>query len=169
MRHLALAALFAAALAPLPVLADDAPTMVTLKAEQIGQIFCLSRIGNDDAVIGGILTRDLQQAVAAAEKKDAAYARKHPGEKPPLGDGIPWQSAADYAPQCSTGLVTLSKLDAKVELKYAFPDDPSANFSDTLILKKIDQPGLGVGFWRIDNVGYGDGSDLRAEMLKAFE
>src|SRR5690242_3823069 len=106
MRRLALAAFAAAALLVTPSLADDAGQMVVLKASQVGQIFCLSRIGNDEAVISGILTDGLKQAIAVAEQKDADYAKKYPDEEPPLGDGIPWQSSPDYAAKCETGLVT---------------------------------------------------------------
>ena len=151
-----------------PTSADAAGQMVVLKAAQIGQIFCLSRLGNDDAVIAGILTDGLRQAIAAAEKKDDAYAKKNPGEKPPLGDGIPWQSSADYAPNCDVGLVSLSRTDARVEIKYSFPDTPDANFSDTLTLKKLPIQGTDVGYWRIDNVLYSDGTDLKKALVDAF-
>jgi len=150
--------------------ADNEPVgqMVVLKASQIGQIFCLSRMGNDEAVIEGILTEKLKQAIADAEAKDADYAKKYPDEEPPLGDGIPWQSAPDYAAKCDTGLVTLSRSDAKVEIKYGFPDAPTANFVDTLILKKVPIEGMDVGYWRIDDVLYPDGTDLKASLLSAF-
>ena len=152
------------------VAADNEPTgqMVVLKATQIGQIFCLSRLGNDEAVIAGILTQSLRQAIADAEAKDADYAKKNPDEKPPLGDGIPWQSSPDYAAKCETGLVTLSKTDAKVEIKYGFPDAPGANFTDTLILRKLPIDGMDVGYWRIDDVLYPDGTDLRKSLISAF-
>jgi len=152
------------------VAADNEPTgqMVVLKAAQIGQIFCLSRLGNDEAVIAGILTQSLRQAIADAEAKDADYAKKNPDEKPPLGDGIPWQSSPDYAAKCETGLVTLSKTDAKVEIKYGFPDAPGANFTDTLILRKLPIDGMDVGYWRIDDVLYPDGTDLRKSLISAF-
>jgi hypothetical protein len=169
MRTISLAVALATALA-LPAFADETPgQMVTLKADQIGQIFCLSRIGNDEAVIEGILTEDLTKAIAAAEEKDAAFSKKYPGEKPPLGDGIPWQSAPDYAAKCQTGLITLSKSDAKVELKYGFPDEPAADFTDTLILKKIPIEGMDVGYWRIDNIIYSDGTDLKGTLVSAFD
>src|ERR1700712_3288924 len=129
MRRIALALLLAAT--PFaPAHADD--TMVTLKAEQIGEIFCLSRLGNDEAVIDGILTADLKAAIADADKQNADWEAKNPGDKPPLGDGVPWQSWTDYAAKCATGLVALSKKDAKVEIQYGFPDDPKADFTDTL-------------------------------------
>lgn len=167
MRYLSLAALVAAAFVSAPIAADDSQ-MIKLKPEQIAQIFCLSRTGNDEAVISGILTEDLMKAIDVANKKDDDYVKKNPGEKPPLGDGIPWQSAPDYADRCDIGLVTLSKTDAKVELKYSFKDYPDANFTDVLILKKIPVEGFNDGVWRIDDVFYPDGTDMRAALVEAF-
>jgi len=168
----AAAILVATALMASPAFAADtesAGQMVVLKADQIGEIFCMSRIGNDEAVISGILTDGLKQAIATVDKLDDAYAKAHPDEKPPLGDGIPWQSSADYAPKCDTGLATLSKMDAKVEIKYSFPDDAAADFTDTLILKKLPIDGTNVGYWRIDNVVYSDGTDLKTALSNAFK
>lgn len=172
MRILLTAALFAAAFAAAPALAEDKEPqgqMVVLKANQIGQIFCLSRMGNDDAVISGILTDDLNTRLKAAEDKNDAWVKQNPNEKPPLGDGIPWQSAADSADTCDTGLVTLSKTDAKVEIKYTYKDYPEANYIDTLILKKVPIDGMDVGHWRIDDVIYPDGADMKAVLVSAFE
>ena len=172
MRTLTFVALLATALTALPVYADDnepVGQMVVLKANQIAQIFCLSRLGNDEAVIQGILSDDLNKAIKVAEKKDDDYARKNPGDEPPLGDGIPWQSSPDYGDKCDIGLVTLSKTDAKVEIKYSFKDDPQADYTDTLILKKVPIDGMDVGYWRIDDVIYPDGADLKSSLLSLFE
>ena len=172
MRYLLPVVLLATAFAAVHVLADDKEAegqMVVLKANQIGQIFCMSRTGNDDAVIAGILTADLSKALKTAEDKNDAWMKKYPDEKPPLGDGIPWQSAADYADSCDTGLVTLSKTDAKVEIKYAYKDYPDANYVDTLILKRVPIEGMDVGYWRIDDVIYPDGTDLKGVLVSAFE
>jgi len=171
MRHL-LAVLLATALTTLPALAQDnepAGQMVVLKASQIGQIFCMSRIGNDDAVISGILTDGLNEAIKAAEQKNDDYVRKNPGEKPPLGDGLGWQSTPDYADTCDIGLITLSKTDAKVEIKYGFKDYPDSNYIDTLILKRVPVEGMDVGRWRIDDVIYPDGNDLKGGLAAAFK
>jgi hypothetical protein len=168
MRTISLVATLALLASALPAIADD-NGMVTLKVNQIGEVFCMSRTGNDEALISGILTEDLQKAIEIADAKDDEFVKKYPGEKPPLGDGIPWQSAPDYAAKCEVGLVTLSKTDAKVELKYSFPDYPDANFIDTLILKKIPQDGFDVGFWRIDDVIYPDSTDLKGVLVSAFE
>ena len=40
--------------------------------------------------------------------------------------------------------------------------------ADILILKKIDQPGFDTGFWRIDDVQYPDGTDLKGALISAF-
>jgi hypothetical protein len=149
--------------------AEDDMHMVTVKADQIGQIFCISRLGNDEAVLDGILSPDLKQAIADAWTKDEAWEKANPGEKPPLGDGIPWQAWPDYAAECKVGIVALMKTDARVEISYSFPEDAAANFTDTLLLKKIDQPDYGVGFWRLDNIAYSTGSDLKSQLKATFE
>ncbi|HZY69077.1 MAG TPA: hypothetical protein VFE52_10835, partial [Devosia sp.] len=95
----------------------SATPVIGLKPEQVGEIFCLSRLGSDDAAISGLLTPALAADIdAAGVANDAWIAANPPDEKPPLGDGIPWQSYPDYAPECSVGLVTLMRTDAKVEI-----------------------------------------------------
>ena len=89
--------------------------------------------------------------------------------KPPLGDGIPWGTWTDYAPDCTVGLVTLMKTDAKVEITYGFPDQPDANYTDTLLLKKVDMTDYQTSFWRIDNIAYAGGGDLKAQLLAIFD
>jgi hypothetical protein len=167
MRFILPALLLASSFAALPVAADDGPA--TLKAEQIGQIFCLSRLGNDEGAISGLLSPDLAYAIAEAWLADEAWEAANPAEKPPLGDGIPWQAWPDYAAECSVGFATLMATDAKVEIKYGFPESPDANFTDTLLLKRIADEGLGISHWRIDNIAYATGGDLKAVLTSAFE
>ncbi len=138
--------------------------MATLKPEQVGQIFCFSRLGNDEAAVEGILSPALKSAIADAWSKDDAWEKANPGDKPPLGDGIPWQAWPDYAAECSVGLVTLMKTDARVEIHYGFPESADANFTDTLLLKRIDMADYGTAFWRIDNIAYATGGDLQATL-----
>jgi hypothetical protein len=152
----------------LPALAQD--EMPTLRADQYGEIFCLARLGNDMGPVTGILTPGLTAAIAEAEAKDTEWAAANPGEKPPLGDGIPWQSWPDYAPKCEVGNVTLNTDDtAAVEIRYEFPDTPHAEYNDTLLLKLVDTEGYGLRHWRIDNIRYEDGTDLVASLIAAFE
>lgn len=142
---------------------------MTLKPAQFGKIFCIARLGNDMGPVIGILAAGLTDAIAAAEAKDAEWAEANPGDKPPLGDGIPWQSWPDYAPRCAVGSVT-ENLDgsAEVELRYDFPDTPRADFTDRLILEKTAIDEFGTEVWRISNVAYSTGGDLRAFLAEAF-
>ena len=145
-----------------------AAQMIILTPDAIGQIFCLSRIGNDMAPVEGLLTSGLSAAIAEAESKNAVIQKQHPDEKPPLGDGIPWQAVQDYAPQCSVGAVTLMMDEARVTLNYAFPAALDANFADSLLLKLVLGAWPEQQVWRIDNVAYGTAGDLRKTLVNAF-
>lgn len=145
--------------------ADDRPIFLT--PEAIGEIFCIARLGNDMAPVEGILTPGLAAAIAGAEAENAAWATANPGEKPPLGDGIPWQSWPDYAPECTVASASLEMDESRVRLLYSFPDTPEADFSDTLSLRLVPGPN-GDNIWRVDNVGYGTDGDLRRALVTAF-
>ena len=163
-RTLAFAGL-ALAFATLPAAAQ----MITISPAQIGQIFCISRLGNDMAPVQGLLAPSLTQAIADAEKMDAAWAAKNPGDKPPLGDGIPWQAFPDYAPQCAAGNVDPGKDGALVEINYTFPDSPDASFTDKLHLTPVEGATVGATVWRIDNIQYANaGGDLKSVLVSAF-
>jgi hypothetical protein len=158
------AALSLALLLTAPAAAQE---FTILTPEQIGQIFCISRLGNDMAPVEAILTPDLTEAIATAEEKNAKWEKANPGEKPPLGDGIPWQAAPDYASQCSVGAATLMMDEASVAIDYGFPEYPAGNFTDRLQLKLV--PGeYGEKVWRIDNVSFADGN-MRDYLVLAFD
>ena len=168
MRILFCALLLATSLAALPAAADEGTA--GLKPEQIGQIFCLSRLGSDEGPLLGILSPELTAAIDDAWAKNDAWAADNPpDEKPPLGDGIPWQAYPDYAAECTVGLATLMKTDAKIEIAYGFPEAPDADFTDTLLLKRVANETLGLEQWRIDNVAYATGGDLRSSLADAFD
>jgi hypothetical protein len=149
-----------------PAFAQD--EMVTLQPAQFGEIFCMARLGNDMGPVAGILTPALTTTIADAEAKDAAWAAANPGDKPPLGDGIPWQTWPDYAPRCTVGPVTVSAMTAEVPINYDFPSTPHAEYSDTLLLEKTTIDAYGTTVWRIGNLRYAEGGDLRAALLTAF-
>jgi hypothetical protein len=140
---------------------------VTLSPEQIGQIFCIARLGNDMAPVEALLTSELTAAIVAADAQNDAIAAANPDEKPPLGDGIPWQAYPDYADQCTPGNVTLMMDEARVAIAYGFQTYPDAAFTDTLHLKLIDGPD-GWRVWRIDDIAYATDGDLRTALLSAF-
>jgi len=155
MRRVAIALLACSALT-CPALAEPA----RLSPEQIGEIFCLGRLGNDMAAVDGLLTPALRDAIVAAEARNAQIAASAPDEKPPLGDGIPWQSWPDYADSCIARAGTADAQTATVSIDYGFTADPEAGFTDTLHLN-LAEDSMQVSRWRIDNVGYATKGDLR--------
>lgn len=163
MHRFAIVAAFA--LLALPVNAQ----MITISPTQIGEIFCIARLGNDMAPVEALLTPELVAAIAEAQAKNDAIQQAHPDEKPPLGDGIPWQAFPDYADQCGPGAITLAADDATVAIDYAFKAYPEADFTDSLKLKLVDDATIGTKVWRIDNIAYATQGDLRAVLISAFE
>ena len=139
-----------------------------LTPEQIGQVFCIARIGNDMAPVEGLLTSELAAAIAEGLDKNEAIAAANPDEKPPLGDGIPWQSYPDYADKCTAGPSTYMMDEATVSIGYAFSDWPDAAFTDRLHLKLVEQPGRTDKVWRIDDIAYATEGDLRSALTSAF-
>lgn len=148
--------------------APAAAQMITLTPEQVGEVFCIARLGNDMAPVEGLLTADLDSAIAEAERQNAEYEAAHPGDKPPLGDGIPWQSFPDYAAGCEVGAATLMMDEAAVTISYGFPDAPDAGFTDTLQLRLVDDPPAAGKAWRLDNLSYATEGDLRSALRNAF-
>lgn len=141
---------------------------ITLTPQQIGQIFCISRLGNDMAPVQGLLTTGLTSEIANALERNELIQKAHADEKPPLGDGIPWQAYPDHADQCQPGNVIFMMDEARVRIDYAFRDYPDAAFSDTLALRLIEDRSLGARIWRIDNIAYATSGDLREMLASAF-
>lgn len=126
--------------------------MVTISPEQIGQIFCIGSLGNDMAPVEALLTRDLSAVIADAWIKDAQAEAANPGDKPPLGDGLPWRTYPDYADGCSVGEVTMLGESAQVKIAYRFSDYPDANYTNLLILKPVAPADGTADQWRIDDI-----------------
>lgn len=166
-RTVALAACLAALASS--AFADDAAGPIKLSPLQIGEMFCLARLGNDMAPVEAILTPSLRQAIAAAEKRNAAWEKKHAGDEPPLGEGLPWQSTPDYAAACTASHPTVATAQGGVSIDYAYPDAPGSAYSDLLKLKLAEDPALDDTAWRIDDIALSDGRTMRGELLAAFK
>lgn len=160
---------FATAAALCLVATPSFSQMITITPTQIGEIFCISRTGNDMAPVEGLLTVELKAAIAEAEAKNDAIQKAHPDEKPPLGDGIPWQAFPDYAAECKVGKVTLEADQATVDIAYGFPEYPDANFTDHLQLRLVSFPMVSEPLWRIDDLTYATEGDLRTVLVSVFE
>jgi hypothetical protein len=156
---------FPAAIIAAGLLALPAPAFAeaTISAAQIGQIFCIGRLANEMAPVRALLTPGLAATIAKAEAANDAIQKQHPGEKPPLGDGIPWQGFQDYAPECNVVGLTGGADTPQVVIAYTYPDQPKANWVDGVQLKFID------GKLRIDNVEYGNKGNLRQALVDAFK
>lgn len=161
MRHrTAVAILPLVLLASLPAQAQ----MITISPEQIGQIFCIGSLGNDMAPVEALLTPDLSAAIAAANAASEAYEAANPGDKPPMGDGVPWRSWPDYADGCTVSAGTVEADRATVIINYSFAAEASANYSDTLQLKPVAVQNGMQPFWRIDDIALGEGNTLRQSL-----
>jgi hypothetical protein len=161
------------ALALLPLTAVAAPvqaqTMTTVTPDQIGQIFCISRTGNDDGILDGLLTPELRTLIAYSEARNDTIAVAHPDEKPPLGDGIPFASFPDYASRCDIESIAIDGSTARVAIGYGFPDAPTADYTDTLDLRLVPHPyNPDIGIWRIDDIRYTTSGTLRETLNTAF-
>lgn len=164
MRPVSAFAILSLLLPALPVYAQ----MPMITPEQVGEIFCLARQGNDMNAIAGLASPALSAAIAYAEARNDVLQRASPDEKPPLGDGVPWQSYPDYASKCTVGPVTSSATASGVPITYSFDEAPDGDFTDMLVLVPIPiYPGL-PAVLRIDDIGYASGSTLREALTLAF-
>ncbi|QDZ10931.1 hypothetical protein [Devosia ginsengisoli] len=143
--------------------------MATITPEQIGQIFCIGRLGNDMSPVSGVMNDDLAALIEDAFASSNAYLDRHPGDKPPMGDGVRWSSFPDYADGCTVGDASIRDLVAYVVINYTFSDYPEANYSDTLMLLP-NYPENGPPYiWRLYDINLGDGTTTREFLYGALE
>ncbi len=154
--------------APLLV-APVAAQAASLSPEQIGEMFCMAHLGNDMDAINGLLSPVLASAIAYAEARNDAIQRAVPDEKPPLGDGIPWQAVADYADLCTISAVQSSATATGMQIQYGFAEYPNEGFTDTLVLVSLPGPFGGPDILRIDDIAYGTGGTLQEVLVSAFD
>lgn len=166
MRHLTLAGVL-----PL-VLLSTLPThaqMPTIEPEGIAQIFCISSLGNDMAAVEALLSNELEDLVAEAWAKNAAFEAAHPGDKPPLGDGLPWRTWPDYADGCTFGEGMAERESAYITITYTFSEAPDASYSNDLMLVPAKFADGAPLVWRIDDIDLGEGNTFRKVLASAFE
>jgi hypothetical protein len=134
--------------------------------EDVARAFCAARVSSSDEATRKVLSHGLLDAIAEAEKRNAAAQAAMPDDKPPLGDGIPYQSFPDVPEACAPGKVTVVGNVTEVGVVYSFASSPNAGWTDVLLLA----PG-GEGYL-IDDIrllGSADGSDavLLSDVLKS--
>jgi hypothetical protein len=145
------------------------PAAADAAALDLGEAFCRARLASDEAATEALLTPSLRDAVEVAQDRNAVIAEANPGEKPPFGDGIPYQSFMDAADTCLPGEPVEKASAVELPVRYAFDGAPNAGWTDTLVLVRSGADYL------IDDIvfaGSPDGSDpvhLRSVLLDAFD
>lgn len=145
--------------------AEDQPRSA---AAAFGAAFCLMKDNPPGPDLMVLATPSLAAEIGKALAKNDEIQKAHPDEKPPLGDGIPFQSYPDLSPKCEVGKVEGEGAGAVVEIRHGFPEAPSADYSDRIVLGH----GWTRGTLGIDDVLYGEkggGGTLRRTLAEAFE
>jgi hypothetical protein len=156
------------ALCLLPCFVSHALAADTPRA--LAEKFCATRLDNDEKALRPLLTSSLVKAIEEAEARNDIIAKASPDEKPPFGDGIPYQSFPDAAPVCEVGEEKQVPGRTEIEVRYLFPDNTSgANWTDRLVLIASEDLLL------IDNVIFEtsvndtDEISLRSVLFNAFD
>lgn len=130
-------------------------------AEYVARLFCQQRGAYDETALAPHLSPALTALIAEAWAANAAFEAANPGDKPPLGDGIPWQSWPDHAPLCLAKPPVYMMEDAVIHIHYRFLDEPRLSWHDQLILVLVD------GNWLINDVSFDTGGRL-TDILAAI-
>ncbi len=135
-------------------------------AVAMAQAFCSLRTVEGGNGLMYLASPALQEAIAVALAENTRMQEAAPDEKPPLGDGIPWQSYPDVSDTCEAGNVT-AEGDARIaEVRHGFKDNAGADWIDRLVLVAGDG-----GTLLIDDVRYGaegDSDTLRGVLTGVF-
>ncbi|MEP9385651.1 hypothetical protein [Mesorhizobium sp. KR9-304] len=135
----------------------------------VGAAFCKARLGDDEAATLALLTPSLAKLVDEAKARNDVIAKATPDEKPPFGDGIPYQAFPDVAQGCEAGEITDKSGRLEIEINYLFPKTPKANWTDRLTLVAVGDRLL------IDDIVFANVADgeqdqgLRRVLFDAFD
>lgn len=100
----------------------------------VGEAFCKARLTDDEPSTLKLLTPSLVKSIEEAKARNDVIAKATPGEKPPFGDGIPYQAFPDVAEGCEVGAIGDKGGSVEVEVKYLFHKTPNADWTDRLKL-----------------------------------
>jgi hypothetical protein len=112
-----------------------------------------------------IFTPSLVKEIDIAQNRSDKIARRNPQDKPPLGDGIPYQAYPDDAPICRVGNIVQSGTQFKIDIHHQFISvrDKESNWIDILVVHKF-----GNQEWRVDNILYGYEPDYKSDLRHAL-
>jgi hypothetical protein len=157
-----LGALLAATLFSSGVFAADDPRAVA-------EAFCKARLADNEAATLALLTPSLVHVIEEAKARNDVIAKATPDEKPPFGDGIPYQAFPDVAQGCEPGETSDKSGRVEIEIVYLFPETPKANWTDRLKLV-TEGDGLRIDDIVFANVANGEPDQgLRKVLFEAFD
>jgi hypothetical protein len=134
----------------------------------VAAAFCKARLADDEAATMALLTPSLVKVIEEAKARSDVIAKATPDEKPPFGDGIPYQSFPDVAEGCEAGEAS-DKTGIEIEVKYLFPKTPNADWTDRLKLV-TEGDKLLVDDILYANVANGEPDQgLRQALFEAFD
>jgi hypothetical protein len=134
----------------------------------VAAAFCKARLADDEAATMALLTPSLVKVIEEAKARSDVIAKATPDEKPPFGDGIPYQSFPDVAEGCEASEAS-DKTGIEIEVKYLFPKTPNADWTDRLKLV-TEGDKLLVDDILYANVANGEPDQgLRQALFEAFD
>jgi hypothetical protein len=142
---------------PLAVAASATPAFAG-EAEDLASAFCATRIKSDAETVKPLLTKSLLAVIKDAEERNDIIAKGNPDEKPPLGDGVPYQSFPDVPDNCEAAAPLTKGGTTEVPVKYEFKAYPDATWTDTLVL--VDDGGK----LRVNDIRYPGSADGSAQL-----
>ncbi|MDQ2634678.1 MAG: hypothetical protein M3Y78_13170 [Pseudomonadota bacterium] len=121
-------------IAPLAVLLLAGDVLAADDPHAVAAAFCKARLADDEAATLALLTPALVRVIEEAKARSDVIAKATPDEKPPFGDGIPYQAFPDAAEDCEPGDSKVKPGRVEIEVSYLFPETPNAGWTDRLKL-----------------------------------
>jgi hypothetical protein len=135
----------------------------------VASAFCKARLADDEPATLALLTPSLVKVIDEAKSRNDVIAKATPDEKPPFGDGIPYQSFPDVAEGCEVGSISEKAGSIEIEVKYLLPKTPNADWTDQLKLV-AEGDKLLVDDILYANVANGEPDQgLRQALFEAFD
>jgi hypothetical protein len=148
---------------------SESGVLAAEEPREVAEAFCKARLANDEKATLALLALSLVEVIEEAKARSAVIAKATPNEKPPFGDGIPYQAFPDMAPGCEAGRVEEKSGSVHVEVKYLFDETPNANWTDRLKLV-ADGERLLIDDVLYANVANGEPDlGLRRVLFEAFD
>jgi hypothetical protein len=156
-------------IAPLAVALFAGGALAADEPRSVAEAFCKARLADDEGKTLALLTPSLVKVIEEAKARNDVIAKATPDEKPPFGDGIPYQAFPDVAQGCEAGEISDKSGRVEVEIDYLFPETPKANWTDRLKLV-ADGDRLLIDDILFANVANGEPDQgLRRVLFDAFD